>query len=171
MTDEEIPPILPQPSSGFPVSQNLEIIEYQTKIHPFEFDEEKKKLGLEDDIIDGHFPPDMIKYFWGYIIPDHVMSNLREYQVKSLIEQLKASRKLYLKTIPPRKLTFERIRQLDNLEAMIMSRLMRGLDGFYTKQQTMQTQQVIYGQAQTQPQKTGGFIGKISNTLFGGGMR
>jgi hypothetical protein len=159
MENDEIP--LPQPQYGMPIKPELEYTDYMSKVHTFQYDEEKKKLGQEDCILEGYFPPDFLKYFWGYLTPDHIWTNNQEKDIRSLRSQLKASRDLYLKTIPPRQLNHERIRQLDNLEAYIMSRLMRGLHGWERQKMTESTQQTLYGQVQQQQPATG--IRKIMN--------
>jgi hypothetical protein len=156
-------PVYPQTQFGLPISQNLEVIDLliRTGIEKFEFDED----GDIRKVISGHFPPDMVEYFWGYINPDLVITNFEEKDVRSLMEQCKASRKLYLKTIPPRYLTHERIRQLDNLEAFILARLRRSLHGFERQKMTEQTQQIISGQVSQQPQKRS-FVQNIGGSLF-----
>lgn len=163
MSEEEGQPIYPQPQFGVPPSQNLELTEFLTKtgIQTFEFDPNDSRKILE-----GHFPPDMIAYFWGYINPDLVLTNFEDRDIKSLMEQAKASRKLYLKSISPGLLTHERIRQLDNLEAFILARLRRSLNGFERQKMTEQTQQIISGQIQQQQAQRRNFVQQVGGALF-----
>jgi len=166
MEDNEMQIPLPQPQYGVPIKPELEYTDYLSKVHTFKYDEEKKSLGLEDNILEGYFPPDMVKYFWGYLTPDHIWSNNEEKDIRSLQAQLKASRDLYLKTIPPLRLTHERIRQLDNLEAYVMSRLRRGLNGWERQKMTESTQQTLYGQVQQQAQQKRSILTNPFGNMF-----
>lgn len=169
MADNEIPTtpatVIPQPAFGIPTSQNLELTEFLTKPHTFEYDPENP-----DDILDGYIPPEMKKFFWGYINPDIVLTRLAVQQVESVMYSFKADRVLFLSMTPKYKKTRMLLLQLNQLERYVYYRLLRSLDGRERELLNTQTQQQIYGTvsppAATQSR---GLLSGIRDRLFGRG--
>jgi hypothetical protein len=160
MTNDEAPQIIPQPQMGLPISQNLELTEYLLGNKPMRYEDK--------ELIEGDLPHDMVSFFWGFFSLDLLTSNFDDRQIRTIMEEFKAMRKLYIANISPSELTIRTIHQLDNLEVRVQARLLRALHGFERQKMTEQTQQTIYGQVN--PQGFGqrqGIVSSIRDRFFG----
>lgn len=161
---------LPQPQYGIPDQMNLEAMKYLTKVETFTYLDDEKT-----EVYDGDIPPKFKEWFWSFIGPDSVLTNIDEKDIRVIMNNFESTVESFEMSLEPGEYTWVTLRHIDNLRALVKFRLRRAYKGMERRLQATQIHQQLYGEANTRefqrPQKNWGPLGL--GRIFGGhgGMR
>jgi len=160
--------VLPQPSYGLPLQNNLETVKHYTTLEPF-------KLENKDDqesIVLGEIPANIKAYFWTFLSKDLVLTYLRdERDIARIMNMFEATVESFEMSLPPGRYTWDTLRDIDNLRTIVFIRIKRAWQGFERKQESTTINEYRNEQRFTPlPGQQGGgsWLGNIAGKVFGG---